>query len=436
MDGTLPAMERRLQDRFSNLVRQHMDAAQAVAAGIHSLPRVGTSFACTQGAWRFFGNPNVTLPALVEPLRDVGVNAVAASSSNYALMIHDWSKLSYLDHKSKKDQTRLSNSDDIGYEIYVALMADAADGSPLAPMEVELLSRKGVHTTRSEKLEKRKHHLDQILPMMQASRSWNLSKRVVHVIDREADALHHFRQWSADNQLFLVRCDESRKVLFEGSRIGLPAVVETLRSRQEFLRTREVEIRGVKGVHYVAEATVVLEGAARVRKKKVRKKIPGPPITLRLVVAQVRDSSGKMLAEWTLLTNVPADVLAGEIAQWYYWRWRIESYFKLLKSGGMQLEHWQQETAEAIVRRLLVASMACVTIWQLQRDQSPTAVECKKILVRLSGRQTKRKKPATASALLAGMHALLTMLDLLEEYTAHELRMILNETLPFLARSD
>jgi hypothetical protein len=34
------------------------------------------------------------------------------------------------------------------------------------------------------------------------------------------------------------------------------------------------------------------------------------------------------------------------VALWHYWRWRIESYFKLLKSAGLQLEEWQQATAE------------------------------------------------------------------------------------------
>jgi hypothetical protein len=31
----------------------------------------------------------------------------------------------------------------------------------------------------------------------------------------------------------------------------------------------------------------------------------------------------------------------------------IESFFKLLKSAGPYVEHWQQETAEAVAKRLL-----------------------------------------------------------------------------------
>ena len=43
-----------------------------MAAGVKSLPSTKTAFAATQAAWRFLNNDRVTLPALVEPLREVG----------------------------------------------------------------------------------------------------------------------------------------------------------------------------------------------------------------------------------------------------------------------------------------------------------------------------------------------------------------------------
>ena len=52
------------------------------------------------------------------------------------------------------------------------------------------------------------------------------------------------------------------------------------------------------------------------------------------MIVHVRDEQGPLLAEWFLLTNVPIEVPAETIALWYYWRWRIESFHKLLKSGG------------------------------------------------------------------------------------------------------
>lgn len=111
----------------------------------------------------------------------------------------------------------------------------------------------------------------------------------------------------------------------------------------------------------------------------------------------------------------------------YYWRWKIETYFKLVKSHGFQVESWLQETGAAIARRLLVASMACVTVWQLLADDSAPAQELKTVLVRLSGRQMKRNRPFTAPALLAGLWALLSMLDTLEQYDVTALKALLTK---------
>ena len=134
-----------------------------------------------------------------------------------------------------------------------------------------------------------------------------------------------------------------------------------------------------------------------------------------------------------MLSNAPATLLsAAQLALCYYWRWRIESYFKLLKSHGQQLEDWLQETGAAIFRRLLVATMACVTVWHLQSDSSPAATELKTTLIRFSGRQTKRTRPHTAPALLAGLWPVLTMLEYLEHHDLKDLKRLVHDVpLPF-----
>ena len=111
------------------------------------------------------------------------------------------------------------------------------------------------------------------------------------------------------------------------------------------------------------------------------------------MVVQLRDEQQNVLAEWLLFTNVPAEVASPEVALWYYWRWRIESFFKLLKSAGLQADQWRQESAPAVARRLLMASMACVTVWRLQADPSQVSQEVQQVLIRLSGRQLKRRTP-------------------------------------------
>src|SRR5439155_3194923 len=238
---------------------------------------------------------------------------------------------------------------------------------------------------------------------------------------REGDSLKHLRQWDAAGHRFLIRGDD-RRVQFRGQSQLLSQIVKVLHQEGALVATGQVSIRGRSAEQWVAETEVIIDGPAwgqTLEGKTCR--VKGPPLRVRLIVVQVRDSEGKLLAEWLLLTNV-WDVPALQIALWYYWRWRIESFHKLLKSAGLEVEEWQQETAAAIAKRLLVGCMACVTVWALQRQTTPAAHECQQFLVRLSARQMQRSRPITAPALLAGLHLLLTTLDVLEQYTPAQLR--------------
>ena len=168
---------------------------------------------------------------------------------------------------------------------------------------------------------------------------------------------------------------------------------------------------------------MILDRPAKTWIDGVQKEVPGPPLPLRLVLTRAVDELGVVRSEWLLFTNVPATFDAATIARWYAWRWRIETYHKLLKTAGMNAEEWQQTSGDAFLKRLVIASMACLTVWHLQQETSEEAVRLKGILIRLSGRQMKHGVKDTAPALLAGLEKLLAVVDLLE---THDLESILN----------
>jgi len=152
---------------------------------------------------------------------------------------------------------------------------------------------------------------------------------------------------------------------------------------------------------------------AKTRVGDTQVEVPGPPLPLRLVLTRVVGDVGVVRAEWFLLTNVAAAFDAAPVARWYCYRWQIESYHELLESAGMNAEGWEQESGVAFARRLVVASMACLTVWQLRRDDSAEAARLKAVLVRLSGRQMRWGVADTAPALLAGLEKLLAVADVL-----------------------
>lgn len=140
------------------------------------------------------------------------------------------------------------------------------------------------------------------------------------------------------------------------------------------------------------------------------------------MVSRILDGKGQVLAEWYLLSNVTDDVPDETLALWYYYRWRIESYFKLLKQAGHQVESWEQESGAALFKRLLIVTQACALAWRIMRAEGDFAQQARTFLVRLSGRQMKRARPVTPPALLDGLFKLFVMIETLENYTLDELK--------------
>jgi len=418
-------VEPRLQRRFRQLVLEHLHVAGKLNSGLSALPGLADGFASVQAAWRFYANDAVTLPALIEPLQQAARHWRRQAPTAWGLVVHDWSSLKYPGHTSKADQARLSHGSNRGYELASALLVEGSQGDPVAPLEMRLLSATAVYSTRQPAPQRDAFRVDEVLASMRHVGGLGLGP-LVHLIDREADSLGHYRQWQADGFTFVVRADGERTVRYEGQQITLAALGQRLRAQRRFRRSREVCYRGHQAVQHVAEAMVVLDRPAwRHRRrggKEINERVPGKPLELRLVISRVCNARGETLAVWYLLTNVAAEVDAETVALWYYWRWRIESFFKLLKGAGQQVEQWQQQTGGAIAKRLLVAAMACVLVWKLERHPAPAAAQLRGLLVRLSGRQMKWGKPHTAPALLAGLWVYLAMLETLEHYSVSQLR--------------
>lgn len=407
------------------MVEGSLSPTQRVAAGLRPPVGAGSTLAATQGAYRFLHNPRVTLRSLVMPLIEEARRGVAEACDRYVLAVHDWSLVKYRRHHAKEDrQTVGKNAWREGYKLHTCLAVGDRDGTPLAPLALSLHAAGGAHCTRAASVRPSLSVLDELDPVMTFVEAQRFALPTIHLHDAEADSVAHFRQWSAiPGRLFLVRADD-RLVEYKGAEQKCSAVQAALKQAGEFQLARNVEYHGRPAEQWVAEAPVrLLRAGQQNRAAGSRRRTPGPPLSLRLVLAEVRTASGESVATWWLLTNAPAEVDAATIAQWYYWRWRIESYFKLLKSEGFQLEQWQQETAAAVARRLLVVSMACVVVWRLARAVGPAAEEARRTLVRLSGRQMKRGVPFTEPALLAGAWILLQVQHALDHEHPETLRL-------------
>lgn len=405
--------------RYQQLVQEHMNASEPLSAGLKSLPNKVSSFASTQAAWRFYANEAVTLAALQAPLTAAAHAGIEAHCSQYALCVHDWSRLAYK-HTNKSDTYAITHDGDIGYDLQTSLMVSDQSGLPLAPVAQRLVSANGSYASYypdSNTPQPVQSHLDEVSDTIRHLQQAGFAKPLVHIIDREGDSVGHIRQWQAASCHWLVRVKDNPKVEHAGNAIACKNLAETL----TFTKTREVLYHGKKHWQWVGETEVILTRAAQPSQKKGKKAdVPGEPVAARFVVSRILDQDDNVLAQWLLLSNIN-DVEPSTLALWYYWRWQIETFFKLLKSAGHQLEAWQQESALAIAKRLLVVSMACVTVWAIAADNSQEVAKLRAFLIKLSGRQIRKQVEFTYPALLAGLWSFLSMLEIIQNYDPNEL---------------
>lgn len=415
-------MEPRLEKRYTKLVRSHMQVGHELSPGVKNVLNKDIAFNQTQAAWRFFNNENCTLEALSQPLLKAAHELSEQECDQYALVPHDWSYLSYGSHKRKKD-TYNTFKKSVGYDLQSSLMISDRHGGPLAMVAMNLKTKKETNSTYDTNL-KGLTHLEELSRRIKWLDSQGFKKPLVHIIDREADSVAFFRALEGKN--WLIRANDNNYVHDGISKQKIKDIAKKLL----FSDQRAIEYKGSTAQQQIAEVFVTITRDAHTKKKDAHgKRLPsvkGDPVNVRLVVSRIIDINGKELAIWYLLTTM-SSVSASTIALWYYWRWSIENYFKLMKSAGMQLEAWQQTTGEAISRRLLIASMACVCVWRIAHAKGPEAGELRKVLVRLSGRQMKWKKEFTHPALFAGLCSLLSLQELLENYSIEQIKSLISD---------
>lgn len=419
MELPLPALETRLQARYEQVTKEHLSPTALLAAGLRALPGAGQAFASTQGLWRFLANERVTLPALGAPLLVSASQLLDQAGAQWGLVAHDWSELCYTDHSAKSEQLKIGKG--TGYCLETALLLSDRDGAPLTPLNLHLWSSAGCYTTRSEQVLAGLTRLEAISATMRQLRAQQWDQLLCHLVDRAGDSAGHLRAWDAAGEFFLVRGDEGHQVVWQG------------RARQQGTIAARLSLHPAQAIAwegggvaqlFVGETAVTLTRPAYTRDAQGRRKVEhGAPLALRLVVSEVRLPDETVAARWCLLTNLPPEVSASTIADWYYWRWRVESYFKLLKAAGWHLEQWQQQTPLRLAKRLCVVAAAAVVVWHLQHIQTPEAERARQLLLRLSGRQV-RPGQAPAPALLAGLWSLLAVLDALEHYSLDELQQV------------
>ena len=189
--------------------------------------------------------------------------------------------------------------------------------------------------------------------------------RVVCVMDREADFLDLFveHRAAAPQVDLLVRAKADRVLGREKTPDG-----QTV-SRRLFDTVRNAPARGAAKVE-VQRLSARVKASKQARKDRREARVAD--VTLRYQQVPLPCPGNEPVAlwvvheplEWFLLTTLRVSSAADamRVLQWYVRRWRIEEYFRVLKSG-CKVEELQHHTAERLERAIAIKM---VIGWRIQ----------------------------------------------------------------------
>ncbi|MHC8290514.1 hypothetical protein ACYZUD_27640 [Pseudomonas sp. XS1P51] len=227
---------------------------------------------------------------------------------DYALVMHDWSRLNYMHHQSKIDRLQMTHRGDIGYELQSSLLVTDRDGVSICTPAQNLATRDGVLSTRTEQVLAHDKHLHELTQRIAWLEQQGFGKPLFHVVDREADSVGHLRQWQAGGHLWLVRVKANSTAHYEGR----PRSMSEIGSGLTFSAVRTVQHKGKPATQWLSETAVVLTRTAKPSAKnpQARRALrqSGEPLPARLIISQIRDADDRLLAEWYLLSNLEASV--------------------------------------------------------------------------------------------------------------------------------
>lgn len=316
-----------------------------------------------EGAYRFFGNDQVTPEAILAP--HFRQSARRAGGLPRIIVSHDTTQFEFAGQVKRKGLGRLIKPSAQGFFGHFSL-ALSSDGErrPLGLLALETVFRLRKSIGHKDWTpEQRLGESERWLRSVEAveERLSGLSQ-AIHVMDREGDQYALLAALDDSKRPFVIRSFQDRRLSGDDeSRLRAAASAAKVALRRDVPLSPRPHIKGPKGQrhparrHRVARLSFAATSLELRRPTEAQERAAGP---LRLNVVHVferRPPPGEPAVEWFLLTNLP---IASEnaitfVVDCYRARWSIEEFFKALKTG-CQFEKRQLESAQSLLNALAI----------------------------------------------------------------------------------
>lgn len=328
-----------------------------------AFPQALASDAELEGAYRFLANPQVNCEAILKP--HIDNTFLRLSEASDAIVIHDTTQCSFVNGENKTGLGRLSGTKEKGFLCHLSLAVEfGAVSLPLGVVNVHsyrrLVPSKGKRSHTDLRHDKSKESLRWWQAVQNVESK--TKKKVIHVMDREADAYWLLSELISNENKFVIRISKNRGVEAEED------LLFAQMNKANFICEREVYVSSRKKgatprmekAHPSRKARLVKLGISSQtvtikRGRQVGAEFPKSLLVNVILVKELLPPEGQEPIEWRLITSepieTPEEIL--RVVDIYRCRWLIEEYFKALKTG-CSYEQRQLESYHSLVNALSI----------------------------------------------------------------------------------
>lgn len=322
----------------------------------------------------FFDNERVSHQALVTGQREATLERIARQGEASVLLVQDTTDFDFKQHPAAEGMGPLDNEYTWGFKAHSTL-AVSVKGVPLGLFEQEIWARDPETTGKRHQRhdlpieDKESYKWIKALPQMPLDARL---EQVIAVADREADIYEFLNEALGYNVEFIVRARHDRKLATEDQKLfahvrqmplAAQYMLELPRRPGREAREAQVELR---------YATVTIQAPQRAQTEQ-------QTITLQVIeVYEPHPPAGQEALHWVLLTSLPVASLeqAQQIIQWYCYRWLIERFHYVLKSG-CRIEERQLREEKRLERLLGVFNyVAWRLLWLTYQAREEPEASC------------------------------------------------------------
>jgi hypothetical protein len=327
-----------------------------------TLPQVWESPADLEAGYRFLRNPRTDFESLMESIQLATRDRALAAQR--VLVLHDTTDVTC--PAAEPDEVGYLQTGKAGFFVHHALCVSAdAPNVPLGILWSQLWGRAqrskklGNKRAGSELAKLEERESDRWLEGLAEAEMWAQGcDEVVHVMDREADAVRVFELATELGASFVVRLRHDR-------RTADSALISEELARAPVRYQKEVTISSRTGKNmprYTHKAREARRAKVTIRCATVRIAPPRyaesiEPITINIVQALEENPPAKATpVSWVLATSLPIKTKAQleRVLDIYCARWLIEEFHKALKTGCM-LEKRQLESFQSLTTLLAMS---------------------------------------------------------------------------------